>query len=386
MSNVMDMSEEEFDQKFEEMMSTPPEDFDAGQADQGEENLAEQPEAVEEEPTPQEEEQEIPEEELGTEQPEEQLDSEDIDTPAAEEDTGNEEEEDSVETDSDEPEEFNFDSIPRDKVIPRDIKVNGMNVRATMQELEEGFKMGMNYTQKMQEIAPHRKNMNIMMENDLTTDDLNLLIEAKSGNKNALGKLLADAKIDPLDLETEEDRVDPDSYTPKDYSKDVPNYEMEQLKAAIVRDSENAPVVQNALQTMPEDMYEFVSKETRAMSSLYDDVKSGLYQKVMPEVIKQQSLYGVQEPTLQTYLKVAEQYFQADGGSEQPQAEPEQPAPAPKATNKELNNKRKSAAPTPRGTKTGKKSYIQKDLDNMDDDEFEKHFQEMVGRSTNDFR
>lgn len=360
MSNVADMSEEDFDKNFDAMMSQTPEDFDASVTATEETQLAESPAEVTEEPI--------------TEQPQEELDAPASEEPTAVDEPEEVEEDSPVAEDSpnEEPEEYDFSIVPRDKVIPRDINVNGMKVRATMDELEQGFKKGMNYTQKMQEIAPHRKDMNIMMENGLTTADLNLLIEAKGGNKDALGKLLANAEVDPLDVEVE----DKANYEPKDYAKEVPNVEMEQVKSDILQDQEFSPQVENALQSMPEDMYEMVSGGASKMNALYSDVKSGLYAKAMPEVIKQQSLYGKTEPTIDTYLKVAQQFI-----GKAPQEE----VKAPPVNNTELNAKRKNAATTPQSKPSGKKSLIKEDLDSLSDEDFEKEFQKMVGRSINDF-
>lgn len=367
-SGVNDLSEEDFEKNFEAMMVQTPEEFDAAQQQPEEIQLIESPVAEE---TPN----EVPEEEpeVQLEQPQEQLDEAPVTEPTAVEQPEPGVTEDPVVEDSPtEPVEFDFSSIPRDKVIPNDIQVNGMTVRATMEELEVGFKKGMNYTQKMQEIAPHRKDMNIMMENGLTTDDLNLLIEAKGGNKDALGKLLAKAEVDPLDLDTENKA----EYIPKDYAKDVPNVEMEQIKAEILQDNEFSPQVENALQTMPDDMYTMVSGGSGQMSALYKDVKSGLYAQAMPEVMKQQALYGKTEPTIDTYLRVAGQFMKPET--------PKEVVP-PAANNAELNNKRRSAASTPKSTPPKRDSFIQEDLNEMNDDDFEKAFEKMIGRSVSDF-
>lgn len=378
LNKVDTLSDDAFDAEFDKMMNQSPEEFDAAQTEPEETQLDESPDqvAVEDLDTAT-----TSEDTEGTidedEQPDEELDTELNEEPAAADIPEDSTEDDPVDPDSQEPTEFDFNSIPRDKIIPRDINVNGMKVKATMDELEAGFKKGMNYTQKMQEIAPHRKDMNLMIENGLTTADLNLLVEAKGGNKEALAKLLATAKVDPIDIEVE----DADAYTPKDYSKDVPNADLEQLKTEILSDQENAPVVDDALKTMPQDMYDLVSENPQGMNSLYTDVKSGIYQKIMPEVIKQQALYGKNEPTLDTYLRVAKTMMEQN-----PTPATDKPIEKQVSGNKELNNRRRKAGTAPASKPKESKSFIQKDLNSMDDDEFEKEFQEMVGRSTNDFR
>ncbi len=373
MSNVDNLSEEDFDKQFDAMMEQTPEDFDASQAQTEETQLDESPSETE---VP--EANDVTDTDVGdinqnNEQPEEELSPPEEEEPTAVGESEASEKVGSGDQDSQVTEEYNFNDIPRNKIIPKDIQVNGMTVRATMDELEAGFKKGMNYTQKMQEIAPHRRDMNLMMENGLTTADLNLLVEAKSGNTEALSKLVGDAKVDLIDLETENST----EYVPQDYGKDVPNIEMEQVKSEILSDNQYAPSVEGALQSMPDDMYEMVSNNHQAMAALYTDVKSDLYSKVMPEVVKQQALYGKQEPTLQTYLKVAKSLMDREAPNQE-----EAKAPV---VDKELNNRRKNAGTTPSSKPKSKDSLIQKDLKDMDEEEFEKEFQKMIGRSINDF-
>ncbi len=378
-TNVEQLSEEEFDKEFDKLISTPVEQVDQMlNQDTEETQLSESPQTDETSNIEQ------PEEKEEQEEPTELDDS---NSNKQDEDTLDEtlESEDSTQEDSTEPEPsegVDWDKIPKDEILPWEIKANGMNVKATLAELEEGFKRGMNYTQKMQELAPHRKNMYLMNENNLTTEDLALLASAKKGDKTAIAKLLSDVKVDPLDIEP----GDAANYTQPNIDESINKQEFEQVSAAIMSDQDNAPIVENALQTMPNDMYEMVYGDPMKLNALYDDVKTGVYTKVMPEVIKQQTLYGVREPTIATYLKIAQQMAgesQQSGGSEQ-QVKKE---PAPVQNNEELNAKRRSAGTAPRGKKTAPKmKYTQADLDSMDDEEFDKAFQSVIGRSIDEYR
>ena len=298
----------------------------------------------------------------------------------SEQDSGSEEENtDDSEDDTESTNEdatFDFASIPMDEIIPMEIAANGMKVKATMNELVEGFKKGMNYTQKMQALSSHRKELGILQDNGLSSEDLNLLIEAKSGNKDAIAKLLADAKVDPLEIE--EGSKD---YTPKEYGKETPDFEMEQVKDTILADKEYSPLVEEAISSMPDDMYDMVSSTPSNLDALYKDVKAGVYQEVMPEVIKIQSLYGKTKPTMNLYVevaaKMAEQRAKADTGTNEDSTEQQ------KVKTQERNNKRKKAAvsSTPNKAKT---VDVVKDINEMDDDEFNKAFEKITGRSANE--
>jgi len=384
-TNVDQLSEEEFDKEFEKLISTPPEQVDQMLSSDSEETqLNESPTEDNSETTNNEEntlEQPVSD---TSDEPQEELAAE-SEPPVGSEDESQAEDSEPTEQNKTE-NQINWDAIPKDEVLPWEIKANGMTVKATLAELEEGFKRGMNYTQKMQELAPHRKNMYLMQENNLSTEDLALLAEAKKGNKNAIAKLLNDVKVDPLDIEPN----DAEKYTQPDIDVDISKKEFEQVSQNILADEQNAPIVENALQTMPNDMYEMVYGDPTKMTALYEDVKKGVYQQVMPEVIKQQTLYGIKEPTVATYLRVAEQMFgqkqesPASVGSQPQQREPE---PQRQANNEQLNARKRSAATAPRGKKsTPKLKYTQADLDSMDDEEFDKAFQSVIGRSIDEYK
>lgn len=320
-------------------------------------------------------------EEDEVEQPDDEEESESDDTADEDEDTQESEEEseepteeDSEDTESaktDETPGFDFSSIPMDEVIPMEIPANGMKVKATMNELVEGFKKGMNYTQKMQALSQHGKDMGIMKDNGLTTNDLNLLVEAKQGNKEALAKLMSDAKVDPLDLEAAKE-----AYTPQDYGKAPVDLDMEQVKETILADTEYSSHVEKAIKDMPDDMYELVSSSSGNLNALYQDVRSGLYAEVMPEVMKLQSLYGKTAPTMETYLKVAE--ARAKKQTEAPQ---QKAVNEVKETKRKVNRKKAANASKPNKVKEA----VIDDVNSLDSDEFAKAFAKMTGRSLSEY-
>ncbi|WP_316016081.1 hypothetical protein [Roseobacter sp. HKCCA0434] len=65
------------------------------------------------------------------------------------------------------------------------------------------MQVGANYTKKMQALKPNLKLMRMLENNGLLdADKLNFLIDLDKGNPQALQKLLADRKVDPMDLPT----------------------------------------------------------------------------------------------------------------------------------------------------------------------------------------
>jgi len=298
------------------------------------------------------------------------------DEPAASEEEG-EDQEDSINDEGNEDEQgkdeaktdeaFSFDDIPMDVELPFEIAANGMKTKATLNQLITGFQKGLNYTKHMQQLKPFRTSIGIMEENDLSDEDLNLLIELKSGNKEALNKLLSDIKIDPLDLEQKENS----DYTPKNYGKDIPDPEMEQVIGEIKNDADNFPIMQEALNSMPQDFYDVVSANPGGMKSLYEDVKSGVYEKVMPEVMKLQALYGPSD-TMKMYVETARRLLNEGGSKEK---EPSKDEAKPNKQNKDAKRKLTS---TTKKKNSGTKP-VSKQLDDLTDDEFDEEFKRMFG-------
>jgi hypothetical protein len=374
------LSEEEFDKVFEQLSSIPEETPEESSEAPEENNGILTPEEVDSSAEePQNEPEELPEDEdEDTEEVEQPKDSaedeeQDLDEDVATEDS-EENTEDSTQEEPSKSKSFNFEELPMDELLPMEIPANGTKVKATMNELIEGFKKGMNYTQKMQELAPLRRSLSIVSSNDISEEDLNLLVEAKQGSKEALAKLMSNSGVDPLDVEVEEHS----NYKPADYGKDEVDMEMDIVRKEILADTEYSEQVKEAVTSMPEDMYTKISSSANNLKALHQDIRAGIYQEVMPEVVKLQALYGKTEPTMDTYVKVANKLFNEKSAAQKQETVKK----AVKDTTRANNRKR--VAPTSKSPK--KDSYIKQDIKSMDDDEFAAEFQKIMGRSIDAYK
>lgn len=98
-------------------------------------------------------------------------------------------------------EPLNFEKLYGDILAP--IKANGKEIKVTnADEARTLMQMGANYTQKMQQLAPHRKLITMLTKNSIDEDKLSLLIDLDNGDKNAIAKYIKDKGIDPLDIDT----------------------------------------------------------------------------------------------------------------------------------------------------------------------------------------
>jgi len=349
---IMSMTDEEADKALREL-GTDDEEEEAQVDDNSDEE-----ETIDEEESEVDDDDDDEEEENNSE---EQLDeSEEEDNP--DEDPEETDDVDSAEESKDDA--FDFSKIPDDVMLPEEIAVNGVKVKATLKELKEGFKKGMNYTQKMQELAPHRKSIEAMTENGITQDDINLLIEARKGNKEAIAKLVADSELDALELEPEKAK----DYKPNNYIGETEDFAMEEVKTMINSDTENYDRVKEVINTIPDDLYEVVSTDPNLLNALYTDVKNGTYDKVMPEVIKQRTLGNSGISTLQLYSEVFHSM----------QEEAKKAPSVPDVKEKTVIAKKRKNASMTKTKPTKKKSYV--DFKSMDEDEFAKEYEKIMGR------
>ena len=93
------------------------------------------------------------------------------------------------------------------KKIMAPLHANGKKIELrTPEEAIQLMQQGANYTRKMQAIAPHRKIL-LMLENNGLLDEgkLSFLIDIEKKNPEAIKKLVKDAGIDPLEIDTRED-------------------------------------------------------------------------------------------------------------------------------------------------------------------------------------
>jgi len=89
------------------------------------------------------------------------------------------------------------------KAIMAPFKANGQMIQPkNVQEAIQLMQMGANYTQKMQKLAPNTKLLHMITQNGLDENKLSFLIDIDKKNPEAIKKLLKDANIDPLDLDT----------------------------------------------------------------------------------------------------------------------------------------------------------------------------------------
>lgn len=279
--------------------------------------------------------------------------------------------------DSDENEKDNSEEVKEvTKEAPKKYKykANGQEFEFTEDEVKEQFGkifgQAMNYTQKMQELKPWRTQISALKENNISHDKVNLMIDVLKGDKNAIAQILKETGVDPLELDIENSK-----YAPKEYGRSEKELEIEDVLGSISRDPEYQ-ITQNVVTKQ----WDAVSRERMAenpqlLSGLHVDVKSGVFDKVMPMAMKMKVLDGGRKSDIDYYVAAGQQYYaglEAEYQQEQIRAQQEAAAKiaseqkakaaqiaardVKQATIKKEADKRKAAAPTT--SRAGKKDIV----------------------------
>jgi len=187
-------------------------------------------------------------------------------------------------------------------------KANGQEFEFTQDEVisEFGkvFGQSMNYTKKMQAIAPYRKMISAMEEEKLTEDDMNLMIDALKGNKDAITAIVKRANVDVLDLNVEQES----EYVPNSYGRDESELKVKEIVDEIAADKE-FPITQSIVtEQWDAKSRDVFAKDPELIKELHIDVVNGVFDKVAPMAMKMKVLDGAKRSDLDYYVEAGRQY------------------------------------------------------------------------------
>ena len=300
--------------------------------------------------------------EKGSEQPEATAKTEDSDedeepVSTEEEDTEEvEESEDEPEAEEVEPEEKAVEKVVES--TSHKIKANGTEYDFTTDELKALAPKAMDYTKKMQEIAPWRKTISALKEQGLGESDVNLMIDVLRGDKAAIEEVLKRTKVDPLDLDTESKAA----YVPNTYGKDETYLAIEDIINQIKGDAEYATTSK-----VVDDVWDSRSRQTMAQNpdmimGLHQDIKNGVYSKVAPLAEKMKVLDGGRLSDLDYYVEAGNKFYANTQNTEVKEVARDTTR---QTEIKAMASKRKAASPTK--SSSGERDIIDY-LDDNDED------------------
>lgn len=345
MSNIFEMSDEE-------AMNTPASAFDL--EDEAQEEQQPEVEEQEEQEESAEEEQEAPE------------------APESAQESSDDEDEAEV---AEEPEEAQKASETPDalKEVLAPLKANGKVINITsVDELRNLAQMGLNYTKKMQGLAPNLKLMK-MLDNNGLLDEAKLarLIDLDKKRPEAIAHLVKESGIDPLDLDTES----AEGYRPNTYTVSTKEMALD----TVLQDLEGSEGFRTTIDVVANKWDEASKQEVLDNPNILRDinahVEAGIYQMVADEVYRQRALgYLNGMGDLAAYKQVGDGMYRAGvftpaNARQQPAVQPTQ-VPAHGQPRADTEQKKRAAALT-KGTVRKAKKPSFSPLE-MSDEEFAK--------------
>lgn len=268
------------------------------------------------------------------------------------------------------------------KQIMAPFKANGKMIELKdPSEVISLMQMGANYTKKLQDIQPHRKMLLMLQNNDLLDEGkLSFLIDLEKRDPEAIKKLVKDAGIDPMDIDTS---VEPDYRAGNHTVSDEEARFKESLEELTSQDT-GKETLQIIDKTWDQVSKEALWASPEIMTIMHQQRETGVYDQITAEMNRQITLGQIppNTPFLQAYKHVGDQLFPQ---AQQPGAPAGQPAAKPAAAPTKLaqkpatqkpkvaNGEKASAAATSRGN-SKKAAPIVNPL-NMPDDVFMKQFE-----------
>ena len=185
------------------------------------------------------------------------------------------------------------------------VKANGLDFDFTLDELQQLAPKALDYTKKMQEIAPWRKTISALKENNVSNEDVNLLIDVLKGDKNAIASILKRSNVDALELDVENN-----SYQPNSYGRDETELAIQDVVEKYSHDADfgiTADIVANKWDAASREVF---FKNPDLIEKLHADVKNGDYMPVYAEAQKLKALDGGKKSDLDYFIQAGKIYHE----------------------------------------------------------------------------
>ena len=269
---------------------------------------------------------------------------------------------------TEEPVTNNEDSTPESVATTPDtlykIKANGKEFEMTLDELKQTASKGMDYLKKTTALKPYRTMIAAMEENKVSPEDINLLIDLKKGNKEAIAKLIKENEVDVYDLPEAND------YKPQEYRQSETALEMKEVLSTISKDAEFSRTSE-IYAAFDDQTKAFLNEDPSRIVGLHNDVKTGVFDKVFPLAEKKAMIDGYNAPFLQYYLQAGQEILNAN--NRPIQTEQKQYVPPENRANKIA-----AGLPSSRGDKKTVIDYLDEEISDEDFKEWYSKLQRRV--------
>jgi hypothetical protein len=196
------------------------------------------------------------------------------------------------------------------KQIMAPFKANGKMIELRdPQEAIQLMQMGANYTRKLQELQPHRKLLLMLQNNGLLDEGkLSYLIDLDKRNPEAIKKLVKDAGIDPLEIDT---TVEP-AYLAGNHKITDAEANFRTALDEVGSSSEGKTTLQTINDRWDQASKEVLWKNPDLITTIHNQREAGVYQIVADEIERQRTLGQIppNTPFIEAYKIVGDKLLE----------------------------------------------------------------------------
>jgi hypothetical protein len=222
------------------------------------------------------------------------------------EETAADEEIEDDDTESDEKEDtVDYQALYEKVMAP--FKANGKMIQAnTPEEAITLMQHGANYTKKMHALKPNLKMMRALENNGLLEEDkINNLIDLANKNQDAIFKLVQDAKLDPMEIDTSVETT----YKPQNHSVSDQEMDFHTTLEDVLSMSSGSETISMINTQWDQASKEAIYKEPQIMQVIHDQRANGIYDRIYAEIDRRKTLGTLSTtiPLIQAYKQVGDE-------------------------------------------------------------------------------
>ena len=253
-----------------------------------------------------------------------------------------------------------------------------------IEEVKTLMSQGIDYLYKTQQLAQHRKQIELLQREGISNDDLTFLIDLKKKDPEAIKKFFADGQLNPYDI----DVSDAPNYQPKTQMIDDATLNLRDSVSNLMNMPDGRECYNELVHTLDKASQDYFLQEPELLQTFYQHQhitvgnNKSLYTIIKEEIDHEKALGRLPQnmPFLEAYRTVGDNLLRQSGQAAQPSnqvnsystaPEVHQRLGSPKRTN--FNNRIRSAGVSPK-TKSSRSTTQMNPFD-MPDDEFLRQFE-----------
>lgn len=233
-----------------------------------------------------------------------------LDTPVS--DASEQSNDDANTEQSDETDEVTVKALEAyNKLIGVPIKAAGTEITFnSIDEVIKGLQQAADYTKKTAKIKPYRETLSALADVGVLENkqDLNIMIDAFKGNKEAIAYLIEKHEIDLTTVS--------DKYVPNEHGKSINELNLEDTLNELKENNQLDQVVK-VTSSFDDSSIELLRNEPNLMVNIANDIQSGLYEKIQSEIMKEKLIGAVNpsENSINQYARIASKLLEQEMNS-----------------------------------------------------------------------